>query len=58
MISACETNEMVGVKVAMYCHEMKFHNYGLRVMKGYGTTGKEMKEVNYKELVCDVYVYG
>jgi len=57
MISACETNEMVGVKVAWYWHEMKFHNYGLRAMKGYGTTGKEMKEVNYKELVCDVYVY-
>jgi len=35
---------------------MKFHNYGLRVMNGYGTTGKEMKGVNYKELVCDVYV--
>jgi len=48
---------MVGAKVAWYWHEMKFHNYGLRVMNGYGTTGKEMKEVNYKELVCDIYVY-
>jgi len=26
-------------------------------MNGYGTTGKEMKEVNYQEIVCDVYVY-
>jgi len=36
---------------------MKFHNYYLRVMNGYGTTGKETKEANYKELVCDVYAY-
>jgi len=57
MISACETHEMVGVKVAWYWHELKFHNYSLRVMKGYGITGKEMKKVNYKELICDVYVY-
>jgi len=41
MILACETNEMVGVKLAWYWHEMKFHNYGLRVMDGYGTTVKK-----------------
>jgi len=40
MILACETNETVGVKVTWYWHEMKFHNYGLRVMDRYGTTGK------------------
>jgi len=56
MILACETNEIVGIKVVWYWHEMKFNNYGLRIMDGYGFTGK-MKEVNYKELVCDVYVY-
>jgi len=26
-------------------------------MDGYGTTGKEMTEVNYQGLACDVYVY-
>jgi len=54
---ACKLNEMVGLKVAWYWHELKSHNYGLREMNGYGTTGKEMKEVNYQEMVCDVYVY-
>jgi len=29
---ACKLNEMVGVKVAWYWHELKFHNYGLREM--------------------------
>ena len=37
-------NEMVGVKVAWYWHELKFHNYVLVEMDGYGTTGKEMKK--------------
>jgi len=54
---ACKLNEMVGVKVAWYWHELKSHNYGLREMDGYGTTGKEMKEVNYQEMVRGVYVY-
>jgi len=43
--------------VAWYWHELKSHNYGLREMDGYGTTEKEMKKVNYQEMVCDVYVY-
>ena len=54
---ACILNEMVGVKVAWYWHELKSHNYGLREMDGYGTTEKEMKKVNYQEMVCDVDVY-
>jgi len=41
MISACETNEMVGVRVAWYWHEIRFHNYGLSVMNRYGTMGKK-----------------
>ena len=48
---------MVGVKVAWYWHELKFYNYGLREMDGHGTTRKEMKEVNYEEMVCNVYVF-
>ena len=43
---ACKLNEMVDVKVAWYWHELISHNYGLREMNGYGTTGKEMKEVS------------
>jgi len=54
---ACKLNKMVGVKVAWYWHELNPHNYGLREMEGYGTIGREMKEVNYQEMVCDVYVY-
>ena len=53
---ACKLNEMVGVKVAWYWHELKSHIYGLREMDGYGTTEKEMKKVNYQEMVCDIYV--
>jgi len=53
----CKLNEMVGVKVAWYWHELKSHNHGLREMDGYGTTGKEMKKVNYQEMARDVYVY-
>jgi len=41
---------MVGTKVTWYWHEMEFHNYGLRIRDGYGSTGK-MKQVKYKELV-------
>jgi len=41
---ACKLNEMVGVKVAWYWHELKSHNYGLREMVEYGTTEKEMKK--------------
>ena len=48
---------MVDVKVAWYWHELKSHIYGLREMDRYGTTEKEMKKVNYQEMVCDVYVY-
>jgi len=46
---ACKLNEMVDVKVAWYWHELISHNYGLREMNGYGTTGKEMKEVSKGE---------
>jgi len=45
VILACETNEMVGIMVAWYWHEIKFHNYGLRIMGWYGFAGK-MKEVD------------
>jgi len=55
---ACKLNEMVGVKVTWYSHELKSHIYGLGEMDVYRTTGKETKEVNYQELVCDAYVYG
>jgi len=53
---ACKPNEMVGVKVAWYWHELKSRNYVLREMDWYGTTGKEMKKVNYQAMACDVYV--
>jgi len=56
-ILACKLNEMVGDKVAWYWHELKGHIYGLREMDGYGTIEKEMKKMNYQEMVCDVYVY-
>ncbi|QCE13999.1 hypothetical protein DEO72_LG11g997 [Vigna unguiculata] len=49
--SSSSRNSIVSAHImAWYWHEMKFHNYGLRVMNGYGTTGKVMKGVNYKEL--------
>jgi len=54
---ACKLNEMVGVKVAWYWHELKSHNYVLREMVEYGTTEKEIKRANYQEMVCDVYMY-
>ena len=47
---------MVDIKVTWYWHEMKFHIYGLRIMGWYGFTGN-MKEMDYKELVCDIYIY-
>jgi len=53
---ACVLNEMVGIKVAWYWHEMKLHIYGLRIMGWYGFTAN-MKEVDYKELVFNIYIY-
>jgi len=46
---------MVGIKVAWYLYEMEFHTHGLR-MGWYGFT-RNMKEVDYEELVCDIYIY-
>ena len=42
--------------MAWYWYEMKFHIHGLRIMGWYGFTGN-MKEVDYEELVCDMYMY-
>ncbi|XP_027941024.1 uncharacterized protein LOC114194812 [Vigna unguiculata] len=55
---ACKLNEMVGVKVAWYWHELKSQIYGLREMDGYRTTEKEMKTVNYQEMVAPQFHNG
>jgi len=40
---ACKLNEMVGVKVTWYWHELKSHNYGLREMDGYEPLGEKLR---------------
>jgi len=35
---------------------MEFHIHGLRIMGWYGFIGN-MKQVDYEELVCDIYIY-
>jgi len=50
MISACETNEMVGVKVAWYWHEMEFTTMVWEWWMCMDLPGK-WKRRNNKELV-------
>jgi len=53
---ACELNEMVGVKVAWYWHDLKSRNYGWGEMVEYGTTEKEMKKGELsKDGTCGIY---